>query len=71
MIDEYVQKFNNYLPNGYVRVRQLSKKQQPAPIEVRVIGKDIAEQKKVAKEVNELLFELLKLPSDILSIPLT
>lgn len=55
MIDEYVQKFNNYLPNGYVRVRQLSKKQQPAPIEIRVIGKDITQQKKVAKEVAVIL----------------
>lgn len=55
MIDEYVQKFNNYLPNGYVRVRQLSKKQQPAPIEIRVIGKDMTEQKKVAKQVTALL----------------
>ena len=55
MIDEYVQKFNNYLPNGYVRVRQLSKKQQPAPIEIRVIGKDMTEQKKVAKQVAALL----------------
>ncbi|VXC55514.1 MULTISPECIES: efflux RND transporter permease subunit [Bacteroidota] len=55
MIDEYVQKFNNFLPNGYVRVRQLSKKQQPAPIEIRVIGKDITQQKKVAKEVAVIL----------------
>ncbi len=55
MIDEYVQKFNNFLPNGYVRVRQLSKKQQPAPIEIRVIGKDITQQKKVAKEVATIL----------------
>lgn len=55
MIDEYVQKFNHFLPNGYVRVRQITKKQQPAPIEVRVIGKNIDQQKKVAAQVSDIL----------------
>lgn len=55
MIDEYVQTFHNFLPNGYVRVRQITKKQQPAPIEVRVVGKDISLQKKVARQVAQIL----------------
>ncbi|MBE5320817.1 efflux RND transporter permease subunit [Pedobacter sp. MR2016-19] len=55
MIKEYLRKFENFLPNGYVRVRQLSIKEQPAPVEIRIIGEDLADQKKVALQVKSIL----------------
>ena len=55
MAREYLGKFNNFLPNGYVRVRQLSLKESPAPVEVRVIGDDMNDQKRVAEQVAGIL----------------
>lgn len=55
MAREYLGKFNNFLPNGYVRVRQLSLKETPAPVEVRVIGDDLNDQKRVAAQVAGIL----------------
>ncbi len=51
MVNEYLNKFNGFLPNGYVRVRQLSNKQTPAPVEVRIVGDNLKDQKKVAAQV--------------------
>jgi len=51
MVNEYLTKFNGFLPNGYVRVRQLSNKQTPAPVEVRIMGDNLKDQKKVAAQV--------------------
>ncbi|MFD1818106.1 Multidrug efflux pump subunit AcrB [Pseudarcicella hirudinis] len=55
MAKEYLKKFNNFLPNGYVRVRQLSLKETPAPLEIRVIGEDLNDQKRVAEQVIQIL----------------
>ena len=51
MVNEYLGKFQGFLPNGYVRVRQLSNKQTPAPVEVRIVGDNLKDQKKVAAQV--------------------
>jgi multidrug efflux pump subunit AcrB len=55
MAHEYLSKFNNFLPNGYVRIRQLSLKETPAPVEIRVIGNNLNDQKQVAEQVKALL----------------
>ena len=55
MVKEYLVKFNNFLPNGYVRIRQLSLKESPAQVEVRIIGDDLNDQKRVAGEVEDIL----------------
>ncbi|BAV04485.1 Multidrug efflux pump subunit AcrB [Filimonas lacunae] len=55
MAHEYLAKFNNFLPNGYVRIRQLSLKETPAPVEIRVIGDNLNDQKKVAEQVKAIL----------------
>lgn len=51
LADEYLKKFDGFLPDGYVRVRQLALKQSPAPLEVRITGENINDQKRVAKQV--------------------
>ncbi|WKL43083.1 efflux RND transporter permease subunit [Flavobacterium sp. ZE23DGlu08] len=55
LADEYLKKFDGFIPDGYIRVRQLSMKESPAPVEVRVIGEDLNDQKRVAKQVSEIL----------------
>jgi len=55
MAKELLVKFNNFIPNGYIRVRQLSLKETPAPVEVRVIGEDLNDQKRVALQVAAIL----------------
>lgn len=52
---EYLNKFNGFLPDGHVHIRQLSFKESPSPIEVRVIGDNLSEQKKIALKVSEIL----------------
>ncbi|MGI4832399.1 MAG: efflux RND transporter permease subunit [Janthinobacterium lividum] len=55
LVQEYLRKFRNYLPNGEVRLRQLSFKDTPAPVEIRVIGERLADQKRVAEQVRAIL----------------
>ena len=55
MVKEYIQKFDGYLPDGYVRLRQLSFKENPAPVEVRIIGDNLEDQKRTADRVIEIL----------------
>lgn len=57
MVNEYLTKFQGFLPNGYVRVRQLSNKQTPAPVEVRIVGDNLKDQKKVAAQVAAIVEE--------------
>jgi len=57
LVREYIAKFKNFLPEGIVRVRQLSNKQTPAPVEVRIVGEDLNDQKRVAVEVEKILQE--------------
>ncbi|MVT08820.1 MMPL family transporter [Chitinophaga sp. ysch24] len=56
MVQEYLVKFHDFLPNGYVRIRQLSLKQTPAPVEVRITGDNLKDQKHVARQVENILF---------------
>jgi multidrug efflux pump subunit AcrB len=55
MIGEYLKKFNNFLPDGYVRIRQLSLKTPPAPVEVRITGSELSDLKRVALQVGAIL----------------
>jgi len=55
LADEYLKKFDGFITDGYIRVRQLSMKESPAPIEVRVIGENLNDQKRVAKQVTDIL----------------
>ncbi|MRX66328.1 efflux RND transporter permease subunit [Maribacter luteus] len=52
---EYLKKFDGYIPDGYIRVRQLALKESPAPIEIRIVGEDMNDQKKVAEQVKTIL----------------
>lgn len=55
LADEYLKKFDGFLTDGYIRVRQLSMKESPAPLEVRVIGENMNDQKRIAGEVAAIL----------------
>lgn len=55
LIEEYLPKFKNFLPNGYVRIRQLSNKETPAPVEIRIVGNNLKDQKKVAAQVSAIV----------------
>ncbi|UOY08284.1 efflux RND transporter permease subunit [Muricauda sp. SCSIO 64092] len=52
---EYVRKFEGFIPDVYIRTRQLSLKETVAPIEVRIIGEDLNNQRRVAEQVKEIL----------------
>ncbi|WP_245574930.1 efflux RND transporter permease subunit [Flavobacterium tegetincola] len=52
---EYMDKFKNFVPDGYIRVRQLSLNEAPSPIEVRIVGDDMIKQKQVASQIEEIL----------------
>ena len=55
LADEYVIKFEGFIPDGYIRIRQLSLKETPAPIEIRIVGDDLNKQKQVAEQVKTIL----------------
>ena len=54
MVKEYLDKFDGLVPDGYVRIKQLSM-QAGSPIEVRVIGSNLNDQKKVAAQIRDIL----------------
>lgn len=54
MVKEYLGKFDGLVADGYVRIKQLSM-QAGSPIEVRVIGNDLNDQKRVAEQVTTIL----------------
>ncbi|MBE9462108.1 efflux RND transporter permease subunit [Dyadobacter sp. UP-52] len=54
MVKEYLDKFDGLVPDGYVRVKQLSM-QAGSPIEVRVIGNNLNEQKQIAGQIKNIL----------------
>ena len=58
LADEYIKTFEGFIPDGYIRIRQLSLKETPAPVEVRVVGKDLNKQKQVAEQVKTILEEI-------------
>ena len=55
LVQEYIKEFEDFVPDGYIRIRQLSMKSSLAAIEVRVIGDNIQDQKKVAEQVAVIL----------------
>ncbi|MEZ2443276.1 efflux RND transporter permease subunit [Chitinophaga sp. RCC_12] len=54
LVKEYLPKFEGFVPNGYIRLRQLSM-QEGSPLAVRIIGEDLHDQKRVAAQVTEIL----------------
>lgn len=55
MCQEYVAKFENLVTNGYIRVRELSFNQTPAPVEFRIYYHDIQKLREIASEVKGIL----------------
>ena len=55
MIREWLIKFENFLPNGYVHIRQLSLKTSAAAVEVRITGNELSNLKRVAGQIAEIL----------------
>lgn len=54
LVKEYLPKFEGFVPDGYIRLHQLSF-QEGSPIEVRIIGNNINDQKRVAEQVKNIL----------------
>lgn len=54
LVKEYLPKMEGVVPDGYVRLRQLSM-QEGSPIAIRVIGDNINDQKRVAQQVRDIL----------------
>ncbi|WPQ60261.1 efflux RND transporter permease subunit [Chitinophaga sancti] len=54
LVAKYLPIFDKFLPDGYVRLRQLSM-QEGSPIAVRIVGEDLNDQKKVAEQVKDIL----------------
>ncbi|GAA3934459.1 MMPL family transporter [Chitinophaga oryziterrae] len=55
MAEEYLHKFDHFIPGGYVHVRQLSFNQTVAPVEVRITGPDIDILQKIAGRITPIL----------------
>lgn len=54
LVKEYLPRFEGFVPNGYIRLRQLSM-QEGSPLAVRIIGEDLHDQKRVAAQVIDIL----------------
>jgi len=54
MAKEYLVKLKNFLPDGYVKVKQLSF-QEGSPIDIRVVSDNESDQRRVALEVKKIL----------------
>jgi len=54
LVKEYLPKFDGFVADGYVRLRQLSM-QEGSPVAIRVIGDNMSDQKRVAEEVKNIL----------------
>jgi multidrug efflux pump subunit AcrB len=54
MVHEYLKKLDGFLPDGNIKIKQLSF-QEGAPIAVRVVGDNLSDQKKVAAQVKKIL----------------
>lgn len=54
VVQEYLPKFKDFVPDGYIYLRQLSM-QEGSPIAVRIVGDNINDQKRVAGEVMDIL----------------
>jgi multidrug efflux pump subunit AcrB len=54
VVKEYLPKFEGFIPDGHINLRQLSM-QEGSPIAVRVIGDNLNDQKRVAAQVKDIL----------------
>lgn len=54
MVHEYLKKLEGFLPDGNIKLKQLSF-QEGAPIAVRVIGDNMNDQQKVAAQIKKIL----------------
>ncbi|WP_326993965.1 efflux RND transporter permease subunit [Chitinophaga sp. 212800010-3] len=54
LVKEFLPRFEGFIPNGYIRLRQLSM-QEGSPLAVRIMGENLADQKKVAAQVIDIL----------------
>jgi multidrug efflux pump subunit AcrB len=54
LVKEYLPRFEGFVPDGYVRLRQLSM-QEGSPIAIRVIGENLNEQKHVAEQIETIV----------------
>lgn len=54
VVKEYLPRLEGYVPDGAVRLRQLSL-QEGSPIAIRITGEDLNDQKRVAEQVVEIL----------------
>ncbi|SFE43885.1 Multidrug efflux pump subunit AcrB [Chitinophaga sp. CF118] len=54
LVKEYLPKFEGFVPDGYVRLRQLSL-QEGSAIGIRIIGENMNDQKRVAEQVKNIL----------------
>jgi multidrug efflux pump subunit AcrB len=57
LIEEYVRELPNFSPEATIRVKQLSFQASKTPIEVRIIGDNIADLKTVGEQVEEILHQ--------------
>ncbi|MBS7564856.1 efflux RND transporter permease subunit [Mucilaginibacter sp. Bleaf8] len=55
---EYIEKFHNYLPEGFVRVHRLSFLNAKAPLEIRVISENFDDLRKVGDSVKTMVSQL-------------
>jgi multidrug efflux pump subunit AcrB len=54
LVKKYLPIFQGFVPDGYVRLRQLSL-QEGSPLAIRVIGENINDQKRVANQVKTIM----------------
>lgn len=55
MVREYLDRFEPLVPNGQVRLRQLSFQEELAPIEIRIVGDNIADLKATGARIEAIL----------------
>lgn len=54
LVKEYLPRFEGFVADGHVRLRQLSL-QEGSPIAIRIIGENMKDQKRVAEQVKNIL----------------
>jgi multidrug efflux pump len=55
LVKEYLPKFENFLPEGEVRLRQVGMSESKAPIEIRVKGENLNDMKKTGEQITAIL----------------
>ncbi|WP_198315665.1 efflux RND transporter permease subunit [Chitinophaga tropicalis] len=54
LVEKYLPVFEHFIPDGKIRLRQLSM-QEGSPIAIRIVGEDLNAQKKVAEQIRTIL----------------